>query len=158
MTDGPYTYGGVAEQKPSTEFVTKDSGQRAEFTTGAQRDGATGKGRYDLLPREAIHRLAQLYERGAEKYDDRNWEKGMPLSEMVDSMLRHAFQAAAGETDEDHFAAVMWNAAGVITFQERIAAGLLPAELDDLPSPAKAARAVEEKALLEYMRRSLSVA
>lgn len=117
----------------SDEFVTKDSGLRAEFATGAVRDGATGKGRYDLIPREAIHRLAQLYERGAAKYEDRNWEKGMPLSEMVDSMLRHAFQAAAGATDEDHFAAVMWNAAGVITFQERIKAGLLPAELDDLP-------------------------
>lgn len=118
-----------------TGFVTKDSGARTEFSTGAVRDGATGKGRYDLIPREAVHRLAQLYERGAEKYADRNWEKGMPLSEMVDSMLRHAFQAAAGMTDEDHWAAVMWNAAGVITFQERIKAGLLPPELDDLPRP-----------------------
>lgn len=114
------------------EFVTKDSGARRQFTTGSQRDTATGKGRYDLLPREAIHRLAQLYERGAEKYDPRNWEKGQPFSEVASSMLRHAFQAAAGMDDEDHLAAVMWNAAALITFQERIARGELPADLNDL--------------------------
>lgn len=138
-------------------FITKDSGKRAQFKSGAQRDGATGKGRYDLLPREAIHRLAQLYERGAEKYDDRNWEQGMPLSEMVDSMLRHAFQAAAGMDDEDHFAAVMWNAAGVITFQERIKAGLLPKELDDLPEP-QSRIAERNRRLSEFMKGMGSVA
>jgi hypothetical protein len=119
-------------------YETRDSGQRRAFTTGSQRDDATGKGRYDLLPREAIHRLAQLYERGAAKYDPRNWEKGQPLSVVTNSMLRHAFQAAAGLDDEDHLAAVAWNAFAAITILERIAAGTLPAELDDLPRQAAA--------------------
>lgn len=114
-------------------FETKDSGQRRQFATGSQRDSADGKGRYDLIPREAIHRYAQLLERGAAKYDAHNWEKGQPFSAVMSSMLRHAFQAAAGMTDEDHLAAVIFNAAALITFQERIAAGLLPADLDDLP-------------------------
>lgn len=32
------------------QFITKDSGERREFSTGSKRDIATGKGRYDLLP------------------------------------------------------------------------------------------------------------
>lgn len=117
----------------SGAYVTKDSGQREHFPTGMVRDQGAGKGRYDLIPREALHRLAQLYERGAEKYDARNWELGQPFSRAICSMLRHAFQASAGMDDEDHLAAVVFNAFAVMTYQERIAAGLLPPELDDLP-------------------------
>lgn len=116
-----------------SEFETIAPEERAHFATGSQRGAQTGKGRYDLLPREGIHRLAQLYERGADVYGDRNWEMGQPFTRVLSSMLRHAFQAAAGMTDEDHLAAVAWNALALITFEERIAAGLLPAELDDRP-------------------------
>ena len=113
-------------------YITVDSGQRQDFDTGSRRDSQAGKGRYDLLPPEAIRRYAQLLERGAEKYGDRNWELGQPFSRVISSMLRHAFQAAAGQNDEDHLAAVIFNAAALITMQERIAAGALPAELNDL--------------------------
>lgn len=37
----------------------------------------------------AMRRLAQHYENGAQKYADRNWEKGMPFSRYVDSAKRH---------------------------------------------------------------------
>jgi hypothetical protein len=113
-------------------FETKGSGQRQEFATGSRRDSQDGKGRYDLLPPEAIRRYAQLLERGADVYGGRNWELGQPFSRVLSSMLRHAFQAAAGQDDEDHLAAVIFNAAALITFQERIADGTLPAELNDL--------------------------
>jgi len=113
-------------------YKTKDSGEREQFKTGSQRDTRVGKGRYDLLPPRAIRRLAQLYERGAIKYDDRNWEKGQPLSRMMDSLIRHAFQVLEGEDTEDHLAAVAWNALGIAEIQERIKLGILPKELDDL--------------------------
>lgn len=125
--------GAVGVEQQPAPYITKDSGERRAFETGSQRDSASGKGRYDLLPLEAIHRLAQAYERGAEKYDDRNWEKGQPLSVVTSSMLRHAFQATAGLEDEDHLAAVAWNAFAAITILERIKAGKLPPELDDRP-------------------------
>src|SRR5438477_12878367 len=115
------------------EYVTKDSGRREEWTTGSRRDAREGKGRYDLLPPHAVHRLAQLYERGAAKYGDRNWEKGQPLSRFVDSALRHLFQLVAGEEDEDHAAAVAWNVLAFMETECRVRAGELPAELDDLP-------------------------
>ncbi|MEY2434765.1 MAG: hypothetical protein QOC92_4490 [Acidimicrobiaceae bacterium] len=113
-------------------FVTKDSGVRKEFATGSRRDSEAGKGRFDLLPIEAIRRYAQLLERGAEKYEAHNWELGQDFSRVFSSMLRHAFQAAAGETDEDHLSAVLFNAAALITFEERIARGELPPELNDM--------------------------
>ena len=103
------------------------------FTTGSRRDGRGGKGRCDLLPARALLRLARHFEGGATKYGDRNWERGQPLSVYADSGLRHLLQALAGRADEDHFIAAAWNLLCLVDTQERIAAGLLPRELDDLP-------------------------
>lgn len=111
----------------------KDSGKRQQFSTGAVRDGQTGKGRYDLLPTRAIRRLAEHYENGAVKYGDGNWLKGMPLTRMIDSAIRHLFTALEGHQDEDHLIACAWNVLGIVELQERIEEGLLSKELDDLP-------------------------
>jgi hypothetical protein len=114
-------------------YAIKDSGAREEVPgTGMLRDTRTGKGRYDLLPPDAMRRLAQHYEGGAEKYGPHNWEKGGPLSRYLDSMLRHAFAVVAGQTDEDHVIAVAWNAMAIADHQEKIKRGELPADLDDV--------------------------
>jgi hypothetical protein len=107
---------------PEFESV-KDSGERQQFDSGAVRDTQTGKGRYDLLPPHFLHRLARHYENGAVKYDDRNWEKGMPASRCLDSALRHLFSWLGGARDEDHLAAAAWNIAAIIHFEEQVAAG-----------------------------------
>lgn len=116
-------------------FGLKDSGQRQKFDTGARRDVREGKGRYDLLLRGmpvALRRLAQLLERGAAKYGDRNWEKGMPVSRFLDSAARHLCQFAEGATDEDHAIQAAWNILAAVETQERVRAGLLPEGLDDV--------------------------
>lgn len=115
----------------------KDSGKRQSFGTGAVRDIQTGKGRYDLLPVRAIRRLAQHYENGSRKYGDRNWEKGIPLSRMMDSAMRHIFKALEGLQEEDHLTACAWNILGIVEILERIDEGILPKELNDLPSYQK---------------------
>lgn len=120
-----------------SDFITKDSGERVEFPTGSSRDVETGKGRYDLLPPLAIRRLAKLYERGAKKYGDHNWRKGQPMSRVLSSLLRHAFQFAEGDGSEDHLAAVVWNACGLMYVSEMIERGVLPAELNDLEPELK---------------------
>ena len=114
------------------EFVTRDSGKREKFETGAQRDIRDGKGRYDLLSSMAIHRWAQLMERGAKKYDANNWRKGMPLGRFLDSALRHLHQVLQNDTSEDHAAAVMFNISAYMETKDRIEKGELPKELDDL--------------------------
>jgi len=115
------------------EFIVKDSGQRANFETGAVRDIQTNKPRYDLISPLALKRVAQLMARGAEKYDERNWEKGIPMSRCYASMLRHAFQYGTGDTDEDHLAAVCFNAMAIMHFEENQRFDLMdmPFELHD---------------------------
>lgn len=115
------------------EFEMHDSGKRESFETGAVRDIRTGKGRYDLIPGKPLHRLAVLYEKGAEKYADRNWEKGMQFSRTLDSLQRHANSYKMGMRDEDHLAAIAWNAFALMFYEEQIKRGKLPSELDDLP-------------------------
>lgn len=121
-------------RKFASQFETKDSGSRDEFDTGSVRDKQEGKGRYDLISPHALQRLADLYERGASKYKDRNWEKGMPYTRVFDSMVRHAYQWLRGDADEDHLAAVAWNAFALIHYEEMTARGFFfPEELDDRP-------------------------
>lgn len=79
------------------------------FASGAVRDVATGKGRYDLIYPPALTRTALRLEEGAVHYGDRNWERGMNVSACYDSCMRHLQQFWMGETDEDHLAAAMCN-------------------------------------------------
>ena len=87
----------------------KDSGERTEFTTGAQRDMHAGKGRFDLLPWHAIHDVAKHCEEGALKYGERNVDRGIPQHSFVDSAFRHLKKYWTGETDEPHLRAAAWN-------------------------------------------------
>jgi hypothetical protein len=108
-------------------FITKDSGKNEVFESGAKRDSRDGKGRYDLIPPTALRRLAGVYERGAVKYGDRNWEKGQPFSRLCDSALRHINEYREGWRDEDHLAQAFWNIAALLHFDE------VRPDLNDLP-------------------------
>ncbi len=102
----------------SPNFEIKDSGNREEFAGGAVRDTDGGKPRFDLIPPLAEKRVALHYGGGAKKYDEWNWAKGMPYSRFVASMKRHIAAFERGETDEDHLAAVVFNANSIMHFQE----------------------------------------
>lgn len=123
-------------QLPSvpTTFITKDSGARQSFETGMVRDTQEGKPRYDLIPVEALERVAHLYARGAEKYGDDNWKKGQPYSRAYASLYRHLMQWRKGDRDEDHMAAVAWNALALMFYEEKMPElNDLFKELKDLP-------------------------
>lgn len=78
-------------------------------------------------------RLAQHFRKGAEKYEARNWEKGMPLSVFYASAQNHLLKYLAGFTDEPHLDAALWNIACLMEGEERIKMGLWPKEFDDMP-------------------------
>lgn len=59
----------MGKKAKKSDYTIKDSGERREFGTGAVRDMATGKGRFDLLPWAVIRALAIHYQKGCEKYD-----------------------------------------------------------------------------------------
>ena len=81
------------------------------FSTGAVRDNADGKGRYDLMPWGAIHALAQHCERGAKHYGERNVDRGIPQHSLIDSGIRHLAQYVQGDAEEHHLVAALWNIA-----------------------------------------------
>lgn len=58
----------------------------------------TGKIRQDLLPPHAISEVAKVLTKGAEKYADRNWEKGMAWSTVAASLKRHLSDWENGKT------------------------------------------------------------
>lgn len=58
------------------------------------------------------------YKQGAEKYGERNWEKGIPLHSYIDSGVRHFLKHIDGQTDERHDRAFVWNMLGAIWTME----------------------------------------
>ncbi len=96
----------------------KDSGNRPQFSTGAVRDFHEGKGRYDLIPWDAIHELAIHCEQGAKKYGERNCEKGIPMHSLIDSAIRHLSCYLRGMDDEPHLRAALWNVAFAIWMEK----------------------------------------
>jgi len=112
------------------KWETKDSGARTQYDSGMVRDSQDGKPRFDLmspidLPYEEqlLTRWASLMARGAQKYGDRNWEKGNGAEELERakaSAYRHFMQWYYGEVDEDHAAAVCFNLQAVIYFKKKL--------------------------------------
>lgn len=114
-----------------------DSGKREECGTGAVRDTQEGKGRFDLITPEGLFRLARWYELGANKYKDRKWEMGIPVTRCISSAFRHLVKYMAGYRDEDHLAAVAWDVFAIMHFER-----FMP-ELDDRPNWTKEAQGIK---------------
>lgn len=57
----------------------------------------------------AMLEVAKHYEDGAEKYAERNWEKGIPVHCFIDSGVRHYLKFKREDTDEPHDRAFLWN-------------------------------------------------
>jgi hypothetical protein len=119
------TVGTEAKSFTFKDFSLKDSGQRRQFETGAVRDMPAGKGRFDLIPPQALFRLAVVFEKGAEKYGENNWRKGIPESSYLDSALRHINMYRLGATDEDHLIQAVWNLMCLVETQYLIEQNLL---------------------------------
>ena len=92
-----------------------------------------GKIRYDLISTHALRELAKVMSYGAQKYDDRNWEKGLLwIKSCCASLERHLMAFKSGEDfDEEsgelHIAHVMANASFIAHFY------FTHPELDDRP-------------------------
>ena len=80
-----------------------------------------GKTRYDLIPTFAQEQYAKVLTKGAEKYAERNWEKGMRWSKVLASLERHLQAIKRGEDYDSetgllHSAHVMTNAAFITEY------------------------------------------
>lgn len=110
----------VEEVVTGTNYMVQaDNAQRVQFEGGGMRDSQTGKPRFDLLipegmpfEKQYLTRVARLMAKGADHYEDRNWEKfgdEEALNRAKSSAFRHFMQWFTGETDEDHAASVFFN-------------------------------------------------
>jgi len=93
-----------------------------------------GKNRLDLVPSELIEGVGRVLTMGANKYEDRNWEKGMKWSTVLASLKRHlmAFEKAEDydkESGELHIDHVLTNALFLKFYYKHYPQG------DDRPKP-----------------------
>jgi len=60
----------------------------------------TAKLRFDLIPAQVLEDLARVYTVGAEKYADRNWEKGISWGRVFAAIMRHLWAFWKGEDND----------------------------------------------------------
>jgi hypothetical protein len=66
--------------------------------TSEGRKDDSGKTPWHLMPPDALNQIAQVLEFGANKYGDRNWEKGMHWSRPFSALMRHMWAWWRGES------------------------------------------------------------
>ena len=97
--------------------------QVKEILAEGKKDDADKLDRYDLIPPETLRVLAELYGRGAQKYADRNWEKGISYSRIYRALLSHLEKWRMGEDwdpeGQHHLDSVIWNAFALRTYEAR---------------------------------------
>lgn len=82
--------------------MSETSKERLELKQGHKHD--EDKPRWDLMPMDALDEVAKVFTGGANKYDDRNWEKGIKYGRIYAAMLRHLSQFWQGKTiNKDDF-------------------------------------------------------
>lgn len=97
-------------------FTIKDSGKRAEYSSGMVRDTDEGKVKWTLIfDGPMMERYAVHLTKGLGKYGRGNWLLACTPEEeerYVESAVRHMVQWLRGDRDEDHAAAVIFNING----------------------------------------------
>lgn len=95
--------------------------KKSGLKEGVKHDG--GKARMDLISPTSLFALARVLTFGANKYADRNWEKGFAWCRAIGAILRHTFAYLGGETldpetGESHMAHVMCEAMFLVHFEK----------------------------------------
>lgn len=69
-----------------------------------ERDKATqalrynqGKVEWSLVDYKSLEPMVRVLEYGCKKYARNNWRKGMPATQIIESMLRHTYKLLEGE-------------------------------------------------------------
>jgi len=80
--------------------------------------------RFELLPEDALWEVAEHFGKGAEKYEDRNWERGYSWSLSYGALRRHMAAWWQGEDDDadtgdSHLAAMAFHVLALLAFKQR---------------------------------------
>ena len=88
------------------------------FPSGATRSSDADDVAYDLISPWAYERLAKIYAEGAKVHGPRNWEKGQPVSVVINHMVRHFTLWQQGNREEDHLAKTVWGLFALMHFEK----------------------------------------
>jgi len=98
------------------------------FRSGALREDKSGKSRPGLISPYFTERLGFVLANGAKEHGDRNWEKGLPDEETLDSLERHimaykmsrskGYTLTSNTEGDDHLAQAGFNLMVLIHNQE----------------------------------------
>jgi len=104
-----------------TEQVSEKhvDGDQVAFPSGAVRSADAEGTRYDLITPIGLRRVAETCAEGAVKYSPFNWEKGMPVADLLNHAIRHTFAYLEGDRSEDHLAHAAWNMLAAIHSEEK---------------------------------------
>lgn len=87
-------------EKVELPEIEREEKSHPKSKTGAVRE-ALGIPYFRQVPLEAIAAAATSMEYGARKYTNRNWEKGLPWQQMIDSLKRHIDDFERGHDYDD---------------------------------------------------------
>ena len=93
-------------------------GKTAKFGTGAVRSDTAEAFRFDLISPIGLREVARTCAEGAAKYDDFNWEKGMPVHDLLNHAIAHIYQFLSGDRSEPHLPHAAWNLLSAIHSEE----------------------------------------
>ncbi|WP_439392598.1 dATP/dGTP diphosphohydrolase domain-containing protein [Bradyrhizobium sp. PMVTL-01] len=89
--------------------------QKQKQEAGSKFDA--GKARIDLIAPEMLFGTAEILTFGAEKYGERNWEKGMSWSRPFGALMRHLWAWWRGEkNDAETGKPHLWHASCCLMF------------------------------------------
>lgn len=89
-----------------------------EFPTGAVRSSDAEATRYDLISPIGLEAVARTCAEGAAKYGPWNWERGMPVHDLLNHALRHINCYLAGDRSEPHLPHAAWGLLAAIHSDE----------------------------------------
>lgn len=122
LPEGPtrvyYWYSDDTYHLEPEPMKTEDKIEMETHKTGAVRGTDLKATKYFLMSPTAIRRYAEVMAEGAGKYGLYNWEKGFPISDLIDHTLAHIFSYLAGDRSEDHLGHALWNVCAAVHSEE----------------------------------------
>lgn len=90
-----------------------------QFETGAVRSADKVGVMYHLITPIGLRRIAETYKEGFDKYGAFNWERGMPIGDILNHAIAHIYDYLEGKpTNEDDLAHAAWNLLAAMHMEE----------------------------------------
>lgn len=107
------------KQKDAPTGSGNSEQRMTDATTGGQK--GIKLARFDLVPARALWALAEVYGKGAVKYEDDNWRRGYPWRWSFGALMRHAWAWFRGEDNDPesglpHLAHAAWHCFTLMEF------------------------------------------